>query len=193
MADQMTFTLVVLIRWALFLYALVLVLRFTLQAVRADFYNPFTQAIVKLTDPLIRPTRRIIPALGGLDLATLLLALLCIALHLYTPSLFAGLPPRPVGILIDASFSLLHLFLEVFFWSLIAVVVISWLTLLNIASPGGFNPLVRLLDDITRPILEPIRRVIPPVGGLDFSVLVALAVIFVLQNLLIGFRSELLV
>ena len=191
MADQMTFVLMYLIRAVLFLFSLALVLRFILQAVRADFYNPFSQAIIKITDPLIRPSRRVIPAIGGLDVASLLLALITIAVYLYVPVLFAGLSASPAAILIGACFSLIHLFLEVFFWALIAVVVISWLTLLNVASPGNLSPLVRLLDDITRPLLEPIRRVLPPVGGFDFSVLVALAVIFVLENLLIGLRSDL--
>lgn len=191
MADQMTFVLMYLIRAVLFLFSLALVLRFTLQAVRADFYNPFSQAIIKITDPLIRPSRRVIPAIGGVDIASLLLALVTIAGYLYVPVLFAGLSASPAAILIGACLSLIDLFLEVFFWALIAVVVISWLTLLNVASPGNLNPLVRLLDDITRPLLEPIRRVLPPLGGFDFSVLVALAVIFVLQNLLIGLRSDL--
>ena len=191
MADQMTLVLMYLIRAVLFLFSLALVLRFTLQAVRADFYNPFSQAIIKITDPLIRPSRRVIPAIGGVDIASLLLALVTIAGYLYVPVLFAGLSASPAAILIGACLSLIDLFLEVFFWALIAVVVISWLTLLNVASPGNLNPLVRLLDDITRPLLEPIRRVLPPVGGFDFSVLVALAVIFVLQNLLIGLRSDL--
>lgn len=191
MADQMTFVLMYLIRAVLFLFSLALVLRFTLQAVRADFYNPFSQAIIKITDPLIRPSRRVIPAIGGVDIASLLLALVTIAGYLYVPVLFAGLSASPAAILIGACLSLIDLFLDVFFWALIAVVVISWLTLLNVASPGNLNPLVRLLDDITRPLLEPIRRVLPPVGGFDFSVLVALAVIFVLQNLLIGLRSDL--
>lgn len=191
MADQMTFVLMYLIRAVLFLFSLALVLRFTLQAVRADFYNPFSQAIIKITDPLIRPSRRVIPAIGGVDIASLLLALVTIAGYLYVPVLFAGLSASPAAILIGACLSLIDLFLEVFFWALIAVVVISWLTLLNVASPGNLNPLVRLLDDITRPLLEPIRRVLPPVGGFDFSVLVALGVIFVLQNLLIGLRSDL--
>ncbi len=191
MADQMTFVLMYLVRAVLFLFSLALVLRFTLQAVRADFYNPFSQAIIKITDPLIRPSRRVIPAIGGVDIASLLLALVTIAGYLYVPVLFAGLSASPAAILIGACLSLIDLFLEVFFWALIAVVVISWLTLLNVASPGNLNPLVRLLDDITRPLLEPIRRVLPPVGGFDFSVLVALAVIFVLQNLLIGLRSDL--
>ena len=79
MADQMTFVLMYLIRAVLFLFSLALVLRFILQAVRADFYNPFSQAIIKITDPLIRPSRRIIPAIGGLDIASLLLALITIA------------------------------------------------------------------------------------------------------------------
>lgn len=191
MADQMTFVLMYLIRAVLFLFSLALVLRFTLQAVRADFYNPFSQAIIKITDPLIRPSRRVIPAIGGVDIASLLLALVTIAGYLYVPVLFAGLSASPAAILIGACLSLIDLFLDVFFWALIAVVVISWLTLLNVASPGNLNPLVRLLDDITRPLLEPIRRVLPPVGGFDFSVLVALGVIFVLQNLLIGLRSDL--
>lgn len=192
MADQMIFALVFLIEAVLFLLVLAFVLRFILQAVRADFYNPLSQAVVKVTDPVVRPTRRIIPAVGGLDLATLLLSFVSTALLLYVSILFKGQLVQPVVILVEASFSLLHLFLRVFLWSLIAVVVISWLTLLNVAAPGNLSPLVRLLDDITRPMLAPIRRLIPPVGGLDFSVLVALAVIFVLQNLLIGFRNEIL-
>lgn len=191
MADQMINSFLVIFQIALYLFSLALVLRFILQAVRADFYNPFSQAIVKITDPVVRPTRRVIPPIGGLDLASLLLALVTLAIRFYVPVLVAGISAHPVAILIGASFFLLDLFLRVFLWALILVVVLSWLTLLNVASPGNFNPLVRILDDITRPMLDPIRRFVPPVGGLDFSVLVALAVIFVLRNLLYGLQSDL--
>ena len=112
MADQMTFVLIFLVRGVLFLFSLALVLRFVLQAVRADFYNPFSQTIVKLTDPVIRPTRRVIPAIGGLDLACLLLALITTAIYLYVPALVAGMSASPTAILIGASFALLDLFLE---------------------------------------------------------------------------------
>ncbi|MEJ2130457.1 MAG: YggT family protein [Gammaproteobacteria bacterium] len=191
MADQMINSFLVLFQIALYLFSLALVLRFILQAVRADFYNPFSQAIVKITDPVVRPTRRVIPPMGGLDLASLLLALVSLVIRFYVPVLVGGISAHPVAILIGASFFLLDLFLRVFLWALILVVVLSWLTLLNVASPGNLNPLVRILDDITRPMLDPIRRFVPPVGGLDFSVLVALAVIFVLRNLLYGLQSDL--
>jgi YggT family protein len=167
---------------ALFTLATFAVLmRFVLQAVRADFYNPISQAIVRITDPVLRPLRRILPSTGGLDLAALLVA---IALQLLLLLLvFRGLSPV-TGFLV-ASFRLLTLVLDLYFWALILIVILSWV------APGSRHPGAALLYQVTEPLLAPFRRLIPPVGGLDFSVMVVFLVLVVVREYLVpGLAAE---
>ncbi|MEE4361226.1 MAG: YggT family protein [Pseudomonadales bacterium] len=149
--------------------------RFILQAVRADFYNPITQGIVRLTDPVLRPLRRLIPSAGGLDLAALLVAILLqmLAILLFTSG------ASIVTVLLVSAFKLLSLVLDIYFWALVVIVIISWV------APGTYNPAAALLQQITEPLLAPFRRLIPPVGGLDFSVMVAFLVLIVIRDYLL--------
>lgn len=146
------------------IYIGIVLLRLFLQWVRADFYNPISQFVVKATNPLLLPLRRVIPGLGGIDLAALVLAFL---LALIEVTLLAGLPPlwqlglTALVIVVTATFNL-------FFWAVVVRAVLSWV------SPGAYNPASALLIQLTEPILAPIRRVIPPIGGLDLSTIVFL-------------------
>lgn len=157
-------------------------LRFVLQAVRADFYNPLTQAIVRITDPVLKPMRRAVPSPGGLDLASLLLTVLLQFALVFL--LFSGV--SPVTAFLVASFRLLVLVLDLYFWALIIIVVISWV------APGSRHPGADLLHQVTEPLLAPFRRLIPPVGGLDFSVMVVFLVLIVVREYLLpGIALEL--
>ncbi len=157
-------------------------LRFVLQAVRADFYNPITQAIVRLTDPLLKPARKIVPPIGGLDVASLLIAVLFQFALIFL--LFSGIQPATAFVL--ATFRLLMLVLDLFFWAMVIIVIISWV------APGSRHPGSDLLYQITEPLLGPLRRIIPPMGGLDFSVMVAfLLLVMVREYLIPGIAIEL--
>lgn len=156
-------------------------LRFILQAVRADFYNPITQAIVRVTDPVLKPARKVIPPIAGLDVASLLLTLLLQFALVFV--LFSGVSPLTAAVL--ASFRLLMLVLDIYFWALIIIVVISWI------APGSRHPGADLLHQLTEPLLAPFRRLIPPVGGLDFSIMaVFLVLVMVREYLLPGIAFE---
>lgn len=143
---------------------LIVMLRFILQLVRADFYNPISQFIVKFTSPILVPLRRIIPGYGGFDLASLLLAyfvqVLIIALIFWVTSQ----PSMPwVSFLLWAPIGLLSLMLNIYFWGLIIIVVSSWI------APNSYNPALILINQIMEPAIRPIRRIMPDLGGIDLS------------------------
>lgn len=153
------------------LYLMVVLLRLWLQYVRADFYNPFSQFVVKATQPVVAPLRRVIPALGKLDTATLILALVvAVAKIAIISTLFSNGPFNPLA-------TLLKQFLSLVFWMLILRAILSWV------SQGG-NPFELVIAQLTEPLLAPIRKVIPPLGGLDLSVLIAIIALQFIQLLL---------
>ena len=159
------------------LYILVVLLRFLLQLVRADFYNPISQFIVKATQPAIGPMRRIIPGFSGVDLASLVLmfGLQCIKIWLLLG--IHGKPPTAPGIAILAVAELLKLTIYLFFFSIIVQVVMSWL------NPHAHNPITVLIFRLNEPMLRPARRLLPPFSGIDLSpllVLVALQLALIL-------------
>ncbi len=159
-------------------------LRFILQTVRADYTNPICQAIVRITDPLVRPLRLVIPGWGGLDLAALVAGILLQMLKIAAIALLSGTALAfSAGLLLSlftlATTSLLLTVLDLYFWSLIIVVVLSWV------APTSYHPAAMLLREITEPLLHPVRNLLPPVGGLDFSVLVVMMVIIVLRDILL--------
>jgi YggT family protein len=155
--------------------------RFILQAVRADFYNPITQAIVRITDPVLKPLRKVIPSAGGLDLAALLVVIVLQVLLVFV--MFGGIGPFTAVVL--SSFRLLMLVLDIYFWSLIIIVILSWV------APQTRHPGAELLHQVTEPLVAPFRRLIPPMGGLDFSVLVVFLVLTIVREYLVpGLAAE---
>lgn len=161
------------------LYILTVMLRFLLAAVRADFYNPISQFLVKVTNPLLLPLRRILPSVGKIDTSALLLMLVLQLLSLVLIALLRGGPPAFGALLIIAVADLISLFFNVFLVAILIQVVISWV------NPGGYNPAASLLYSITEPVLRPARRLIPPVSGMDLSPLVALIAIQLIKMLLL--------
>ena len=157
------------------LYLMVIFLRLWLQWVRADFYNPLSQFVVKATNPLLIPMRKIIPSVGALDTACVVLALLVAMGKTVTLQLlFGGVSLQmtltgSVAVLISEAFSLL-------FWVVIIRAILSWFS-------QGKNPMELILMQLTEPLLRPIRRIVPPIGGLDLSVLVLLVALQFLQIL----------
>ncbi len=165
-----------LVQTALTLYMLAMVLRFLLQLVRADFYNPISQFLVKVTNPLVIPLRKVIPGLGGLDLASLLLALLLQMLCIVVLMALYGLGlPNPVLLLLWSALGLVGLLVNIYFFALLATIILSWL------APGSGNPAVYLLYQITEPVMAPFRKVLPAMGGMDFSPILVFILINVIQ------------
>lgn len=161
------------------LYLMVVILRLWLQLARADFYNPFSQFIVKATQPVVGPLRRLIPSFGRLDTATLVFAFFIVVLKIFTMSmLFGGGVPPFVPLLVTALSQFITQILNLVFYILIIRAILSWVS-------QGSNPMELVMMQLTEPFLGPIRRLIPPLGGLDLSVLIAiLAIQFI--RILIG-------
>lgn len=164
------------------LYLLIVLLRFILQLVRADFYNPLSQFIVKATQPLLTPLRRIIPGFAGLDLASLVLAILVQLLLMVVTLTLMG---YNVGgfiaqLLVWSVIGVTSLFLKVFFFALIISVILSWV------APGSYNPGAQLVNQICEPLLAPFRKLLPNLGGLDISPIFAFITINLIDRFVIG-------
>ncbi|HCS43182.1 MAG TPA: YggT family protein [Pseudomonas sp.] len=158
------------------LYLLIVLLRFILQMVRANFYNPLCQFAVKATQPLLKPLRRVIPSMFGLDMSSLVLALL-VQMVLFTVILL--LSGDKVDLLLLAPWALIGifaLFLKILFWAMIISVILSWV------APGSHNPGAELVQQITEPVLAPFRRIVPNLGGLDISPIFAFIALQLLQS-----------
>lgn len=168
-----------LVNTATYFFILLIVLRFLLQLVRADFYNPLSQFIAKATNPLVIPLRKVVPSVFGVDMASLVLM---IALQMIAVQLLAFIQydtTIPAANLVILSFyRLIALILDIYFFSFIILVVISWV------APRTQNPAISILYSLTEPVLQPIRRVIPAMGGLDFSIMIAMLLIIVIKILL---------
>ena len=161
------------------LYATLVVLRFLLQLVRADFYNPLSQFIVKATKPLLNPLRRIVPGVSGIDIASLVLAWFVITLEQLAILALAGTGFQPLGAAMLAIPELLTLFINVFLFAILIQVIISWI------NPGSYNPAIGLIHSLTEPLLSPVRRRMPSMGGLDLSPMVVMIGLVLLEMLLI--------
>ena len=162
------------------LYILIVMLRFLLQMVRADFYNPVSQFIVKATGPVLTPLRRLIPGVAGIDLAAIVLMLVLKVVELYLRLALGGQSGAFPGIFLVALSELVSLGIDVFFFAIIIQVIISWV------NPGAYNPVTSLIHSLTEPVLAPARRVIPPMGGLDLSPIAAIIVLKLAQMLLVA-------
>lgn len=146
------------------LYILVVLIRFLLQWLRADFYNPVSQFILTVTNPPVRLLHSFIPRFRGLDLALVVLLLVLSMLKTWLLFSMIGWPSTFQGVLVYSIGELLQLTVYVFIFAILIRVVLSW-----IAPQQGYNPALRLLYDITEPVMEPARRLIPPIAALDIS------------------------
>jgi YggT family protein len=162
------------------LYLLIVLLRFILQLVRADFYNPLSQFIVRATHPLLKPLRKVIPSFAGLDLASLVLAILVqlVLMALVLMLMGYGLD-NPLQLLIWSIIGVTALFIRVFFFALIISVILSWV------AQGSHNPAAELINQICEPLLVPIRRILPSLGGLDLSPIVAFLILNLIDMLVV--------
>ena len=168
--------LVYLVQTLLSLYLVTMLLRFLLQLVRADFYNPISQFIVKVTNPLVIPLRRVIPGLGGIDVSSLLLALLLQLAAIVAMLLINGLSPPGILLLLAWSvLGVLGLLVNMYFFALLAMIILSWV------AAGSRHPAIYLLYQITEPVMAPFRKVLPPMGGLDLSPILVFVLINIIQ------------
>ena len=164
------------------LYLLIVLLRFILQLVRADFYNPLSQFTVKATQPLLKPLRRFIPSIAGLDTASLVLAVLVQLLLMVVTLSLMGFNPISVipQLLVWSLIGVTSLFFKVFFFALIVSVILSWV------APGSHNPGAQLANQLCEPLLAPFRKLLPNLGGLDLSPIFAFIALNLVDRFVIG-------
>lgn len=162
------------------LYLLIVLLRFVLQLVRADFYNPLCQFAVKATQPLLKPIRRIVPSMFGLDMSSLLLAIIIQMIVMGLTLALVGERFDPLSLLVWSIIGVTALFLKIFFFALIISVILSWV------APRSHNPGAELVNQICEPALAPFRRIVPNLGGLDISPILAFMVLKLLDMLVIN-------
>lgn len=162
------------------LYILVVLIRFMLQWLRADFYNPVSQFIVAATNPPLRILRRFIPGLWGIDLASLVLLLGLSMIKSWLLFSMVGLSSTFAGVLVYSIGDLLKLTVYVFIFTIFVRVILSW-----IAPHQGYNPVLRLLYDLTEPIMAPARRLIPPIAALDISPILVFVFLYLTLMLIV--------
>ncbi|MGH8220178.1 MAG: YggT family protein [Steroidobacteraceae bacterium] len=144
------------------LYAVLL--RLLMQWSRADFRNPISQAVVRLTNPLVMPLRRILPPIGRIDTASVVSVLIVAFADVAIIFAVRGyqLPPALIWAR-EAVAEIVRTVLWIYFYAILLYAVLS------LIAPGGYSPVQSLLESLCEPVLRPIRRVIKPIGGLDLS------------------------
>jgi YggT family protein len=165
------------------LFLVIVILRFLLQLVRADFYNPVSQSIVKITMPLLKPLRKFIPSVLGIDTASVVLIIL---VQLVATSLLAmvlgvwGIILNPLPLILWGLVGALTIISSIFFWCMIISIIGSFI------APMSNHPLLTLANQIINPLAAPIRKVIPPIGGvLDISPILILLGLQIVDMLII--------
>lgn len=161
------------------LYIFVLVIRLIMVWVRTDYFNPLAQVVVKLTNRLITPLRRILPTIGRFELATFFCIFLLEILKFFFIGLISSGMPNISGLFILAFADLLKALLNTFFYAILIQALLGWLQ-------PGYSPISQILMKITAPILRPIQRIVPPVAGFDISPIPALIGLQVLTILLVS-------
>ncbi len=164
------------------LYIAIMYLRFILQQVGADFYNPISQFIVKATQPLVRNARLVIPSIGRIDTASVVLTVILIGLKLFLIYvLIAGYPFNAAQLLLLILHDFIELTFNIFIFAIFIQALLSWV------NPDPGNPVSSILYSITYPVLRIVRQWVPPMGGLDLSSLVALIALMFFKLLVLGF------
>ncbi len=164
------------------IYITIMYLRFILQQVGADFYNPISQFIVKATQPLVKPARKIIPSIGKIDTASIALTLLLVIIKSFLIyAVFSNYQLSLVQLFIISLREIITLTFNIFIFSIFIQAILSWV------NPDPYNPFSSILNNITSPVLRPIRQVLPPMGVIDLSSLVALIGLMFLKLLVLKF------
>jgi YggT family protein len=170
----------ILINFAFGALIALVVLRVLLQCVRANFYNPICQFLYKLTNPVLMPLRKIIPAWRNLDFAGIVLAWLLTAIKLALLYALAGLGLGIAGLVVMALADLVNFVLMLYLGLILVRVLLSWISL------ERSNPVVPLIFQLTEPVLQPLRRVLPAIGGFDLSPIAAWLGVLLAQVLVVA-------
>ncbi|MDH5325435.1 MAG: YggT family protein [Gammaproteobacteria bacterium] len=166
------------------LYLVVVMLRFLFQFIRADFRNPVSQFIFKVTNPPLVPMRRFIPGFMGLDMSSLVLMLLLQALEIFLVKMVQSAPLPMTNLLMLTVAELLQLLIYVYLFSILVQVILSWV------NPGGYNPVAAILYALNEPLLGRARRLMPPISGFDLSPIVVLIILQLLNMTIVAYLKN---
>ena len=168
------------------LYLLLLLLRLLLPWVGANFRNPLAQGILKATSPVVVPVRRMLPPLGRIDTATVVVAFGIQYLLIWLLGAINGSPSSIATIAATSIFALVSQTLRLFMYAIFIRIILSWI------APGTYNPAIEIISSITEPVMRPFRRIVPPMGGFDISPIFAMLTLGVAMILVGGMQESLL-
>jgi YggT family protein len=178
MSDTIRAALLFLVNTVFDLYLFILIIRIILAWVGADYFNPITQLVVKLTQFPIKPLRRYVPNFRGLESATAIWILVIEIIKFLLISLLSFGVPNIVGLVILAIGDTLKLLIETFFYAILLQAILSWIQ--------PTSPINRVLYQFTSPIMRPLQRIIPTIGGFDISPIPALIILQFLIIILVN-------
>ena len=166
------------------MYIYAVIIRLLLGFTRADFYNPFSQFILTITNPVLTPLRKFIPSIGGIDTSAIVLILVLKFIELATRSLLISKQVLLSSLIVPAVIGVINQLINVFIFAIIILVVISWI------APhmhGQSNPITPILRSITEPLIRPARKLIPPIGVFDLSTFAVLLGLYCIKIFLHSF------
>lgn len=173
-------SLFIILDFAFRLAILLFLARFLLQACKADFYNPISQAVVKATDTVCKPLRTIVPSFGVFDIASLLMAWLVAMLSIAAVSaLFQPEMPSVATFLLGGIIKTLLVLIQFYKWNIIIIVIASFI------AAGTTHPALQLLQQLVEPLMAPVRKILPSLGPLDLSPMVVILLIIVVEDFLL--------
>ena len=161
------------------IYFLLIMLRFLMQVCRVDYYNPLCQGIVKITDPAIKPLRKILPTFRGVDFATLTVAFIVQLIAVILVMLIVGGSPFLPEYIAWVFLGMFSIIFDIYFFALLIMVISSWI------APYSNHPVLRLISQLTEPLCTPARKLLPPMGGIDFSIILVFVFISLIDNFLV--------
>jgi YggT family protein len=161
------------------LYLFVLSVRLILAWSRANYFNPITRFVITVTQPVINPLRRFIPNIKNLETSTFLLMVVLEIIKFALIGFLFFLVPNIITLIVLSILDTVKIILSTFFYAILAQAILSWIQASNTGSP-----VFEILEQLTRPILRPIRRLVPPIAGIDITPIPALIVLQLLIILL---------
>ena len=168
--------LILIIRTLGQLYVFILILRVVLQVTKADYYNPISQGVARLTQPVVSPLQKIVPKILKTDISPVIIALLLNAVILYTVYALGSQFIPVLTLIVYALIGVFNIFLDIIFYAVLGSVIISWI------APDSPHPAPQLITQITSPLYRLVNKVLPPLGGFDLSPIVIFISIQLIQS-----------
>ena len=179
MTENFTNAGVYLIQTFFGIYFILIMLRFLMQVCRVDYYNPLCRGIVKITDPAIKPLRRVLPTVRGVDFATLTVAFIVQLIAVILVMLIVGGYPFLPEYIAWVFLGMFSIIFDIYFFALLVMVISSWI------APYSNHPVLTLINQLTEPLCRPARKLLPPMGGIDFSIILVFVFISLIDNFLV--------